>query len=58
MLPHKIYEEERFIESTKALRTRFDPSANNTLFPTTDMKSVPMDGLSIFIEQTWEKIRT
>lgn len=59
MIPHKIYEEEKFFEKCKELRTRFDLAVPNTLFPSPDQaKNVPMDGLSLFIDHTWEKIRT
>jgi hypothetical protein len=58
MLPHKIYEEEKFYEKGKELKKRFDIAAPNTLFPTKDCKNVPMDGLALFIDNTWEKIRT
>jgi len=58
MLPHKIFEEEKFYEKAKILRNRFDVKATDTLFPVQDGKNVPMDGLSIFIDKTWEKIRT
>lgn len=58
MLPHKIYEEEKFYEKAKELKGRFDIKASNTLFPTQEGKNTPMDGLSIFIDKTWEKIRT
>jgi hypothetical protein len=58
MLPHKLYEEDKFYEQAKVLRNRFDPTTTTTLFPTTEAKNTPMDGLPIFIEQTWEKIKT
>jgi protein SEY1 len=58
MLPHKIYEEDKFVSKAKELRTRFDIGAVNTLFPSLESKNVPMDGLPLFIENTWEKIRT
>lgn len=58
MIPHKIYEEEKFFEKCKQLITRFDLDAADTLFPSLESKNVPMDGLSIFIDNTWEKIRT
>ncbi len=57
MLPHKIYEEEQFYEKAKELRNRFDFKNENTLFPSLESKNVPMDGLSIFIDNTWDKIR-
>jgi hypothetical protein len=59
MLPHKIYEEDKFYEKCKELRARLDAKASNTLFPKPeDAKNVPMDGLSLFMSHTWEKIRT
>jgi hypothetical protein len=33
MLPHKVYEEDKFYESCKQLKGRFSPSASDTLFP-------------------------
>ncbi len=59
MLPHKIFQEEQFFEKCRNLRTRFDCSAADTLFPAPgEGKNVPMDGLALFIGHTWEKIRT
>lgn len=59
MLPHKIFEEEKFVQKCKALRVRFDENEPDSLFPRTEVgKTIPMDGLSIFIQNTWEKIRT
>ena len=59
MLPHKIFEEEKFYQKCKELRDRLDAKASNTLFPKSeDGKNVPMDGLSLFMSHTWEKIRT
>ena len=58
MMPHKIYEEEKFFEEAKALKARFEVGHEKTLFPSTEFKSIPMDGLPIYTEQTWEKIRT
>jgi Root hair defective 3 GTP-binding protein (RHD3) len=41
------------------LRGRFELWAGDCLFPTPEQgKNVPMDGLSLFIDHTWEKIRT
>ena len=58
MLPHKIYEEEKFYEKCGELKNRFNINNENTLFPTKIQKNVPIDGLSLFIDKTWEKIRT
>lgn len=40
------------------MSARFDVNATDTLFPSLEDKNVPMDGLSIYIDSTWEKIRT
>jgi hypothetical protein len=59
MLPHKQFEEEKFYEECKNLKSRFSPQASNTLFPhDAESKNVPMDGLPIFIDKTWEKIKS
>lgn len=34
VLPHKHYEEAKFLEECKKLRSRFDTTASDTLFPT------------------------
>ena len=48
-----------FIDQCKILRARFDIQAKDTLFPNPDSeKSIPMDGLSVFIDKTWEKIKS
>eukprot|EP00347_Sterkiella_histriomuscorum_P023862 403333128 len=58
MIPHKIYQEPQFLEKCGELRDRFNDKAIDTLFPTLEDKNVPMDGLPLYIENTWEKIRT
>ena len=51
MLPHKIFEEERFFEKAKQLRARFEVDALDTLFLSdAEQKNVPMDGMPIFID--------
>lgn len=58
VLPHKIFEEEKFYEQCKELKKRFDVNASKTLFPTPqEGKNVPMDGLALFVGHTWDKIR-
>lgn len=58
MLPHKIFEEEKFFEKCKEFRARFDVATPDTLFPAPgEGKNVPMDGLALFISHTWDKIR-
>jgi len=57
MLPHKNYEEEKFVEGCEKLRARFDIENPDTLYPKNSEKNIPIDGLSVFIDQTWEVIR-
>jgi protein SEY1 len=58
MLPHKIYQEEKFYEKTRELKSRFVVGAENSLFLSdSEEKNVPMDGLTFFIDQAWETIR-
>ena len=58
MIPHKIYEEERFYEKCNELKGRFDVNASNSLYDKNSAKNVPIDGLPVFIDQTWEVIRS
>lgn len=58
MIPHKVYQEDSFFNKCKELRERFNENAVDTLFPNLDEKNVPIDGLAIYIDHTWEKIRT
>ena len=59
MLPHKIFEEDKFYAKCKDLRGRLNSEASDSLFPKSgDGKNVPMDGLTLFMSHTWEKIRT
>jgi protein SEY1 len=57
MLAHKNYQEEQFIEGCEKLRARFDFENADTLYPKNSEKNVPIDGLSVFIDQTWDVIR-
>jgi hypothetical protein len=58
MLPHKVFEEEKFLLKAKELRGRFDTSVSDTLFPVVaEGKNVPMDGLAMFVSHTWDKIK-
>ncbi len=57
MLPHKVFEPEKFENKCKELRNRFGTGAPDTLFPNLESKNVPIDGLPLFIENTWEKIK-
>ena len=58
MLPHKIYENDKFVEKCHQLRARFSVGVQDTLFPSNDSKNVPIDGLALFVNSTWEKIKT
>ena len=58
VLPHKIFEEEKFIHDCKDLRMRFSESHEKSLFPKNGEKNTPMDGLPTFINTTWEKIKS
>ena len=52
MFPHKIYQEEKFEEKAAELKKRFSTGHANSLFKA-GANAVPIDGLSIFLEQTW-----
>jgi archaellum component FlaC len=57
LLPHKIYEPQKFNEQVKELRKRFDRSAENSLFlPDSNSKDIPLDGLPTFIRLIWSEI--
>jgi hypothetical protein len=58
-LPHKVFEEARFIEACKNLRDKFHPNMKDNFFSLEDYRKdrVPIDGLALFIDKTWEKIR-
>lgn len=60
MMPHKIFEPEAFSQKAMELRDRFDRSSSETLFlestPDSEL-NIPIDGLSVFVDQTWEVIR-
>lgn len=49
--------EDKFTEQCKLLRSRFEIHNSENLFPSEE-STVPLDGLSIFIDKTWEKIKT
>ena len=61
MMPNKIYEEDKFVAKCLELKDRFRLVPENkelkTLFPNSQDKNVPMDGLHVFFEQTWSVIR-
>lgn len=58
-MPHKIYEEQKFLDKAAELRSRFSLSVSNTLFLSdAEQKNVPIDGMPIFIERSWAIIRS
>ena len=57
LMPHKLLQKEMFVDKAKELRSRFSVGQENSLFPETGAKNVPLDGLSFFIERTWDDIK-
>ena len=58
MFPHKIYLPDDFAAKATELRNRFSVDAADTLFLPTPMDDgVPIDGLPVFVEKTWDVIR-
>ena len=59
MMPHKIFREEDFFATGRELKARFDKNAENTLFDSTtdDGLKVPIDGMPIYVGQTWSVIK-
>jgi hypothetical protein len=56
-LPHKLYEEKKFMEEVMVLKDRFTVGKENTVFPKADSRNIPIDGLAFFVEKTWDVIR-
>lgn len=65
-LPHKVFQEENFLAECKKMKERFSLNAKDGFFSQfskvsvlghKDSYKVPMDGLPLFIDKTWEKIR-
>lgn len=52
MFPHKVYQEDKFVEKAQALKKRFSNGLPNSLF-NGSANNVPIDGLGIFLDQTW-----
>jgi hypothetical protein len=58
MLPHKVYAEQGFIEKVKELKDRMTVGSADSLFlQDSEQKQVPLDGMPVFIEQSWTMIR-
>lgn len=57
-MPHKLFFEEQFTEKCKEMKERFRQESDNTLFPSAGAdKNVPVDGLTFYIDQTWQTIK-
>jgi hypothetical protein len=63
LLPHKIYCEQQFADECKILKERFTVGHEKCFYPqiATDAgngaKAVPIDGLTYFIDTTWDVIK-
>lgn len=59
MMPHKIFEPDAFTQKALELKGRFDRNNAETLFLVSQTEqNVPIDGLPVFVEQTWGVIRS
>lgn len=57
-MPHKRYQEAAFVEQAAALKHRFEIGAADSLFLSdAQQKNVPMDGMPVFVSQSWDTIR-
>jgi protein SEY1 len=57
-MPHMIFEADAFTQHCGELRSRFSTENNANWFAGHEGYRVPMDGLPLFVDKTWEKIRT
>jgi hypothetical protein len=58
MMPHKMYQEEQFLEKAKELKGRFAVGATNSLFLNdSEQKNIPLDGLHVYIDKSWDSIK-
>lgn len=57
LMPHGKLQKKEFKEKCGEITARFDKGAPDTFFPALDYKNVPMDGLCVFIDGTWDVIR-
>ena len=57
-LPHKEFMPNEFKQECESLKLRFRREDQNSLFPSSIAKNVPLDGFALFIEQTWKSIRS
>jgi len=57
-LPHKNFEEKKFKYDCCKLKSRFELNNAHSFFMKHMTNKIPIDGLPLFIEKTWEKIRS
>ena len=57
LMPHGKLQKKEFKEKCAELTARFEKGAPDTFFPALDYKNVPMDGLGVYIDGTWDVIR-
>ena len=62
-MPHKVFCAEQFEQDAMKLKGRFNVNSQDSLYPEIPQnadsggKAVPIDGLSIFIDSTWDVIK-
>jgi hypothetical protein len=59
MLPSKVYQEEEFDLQCKLFSNRFNIESPTCIFPKRgeDETNIPIDGLNMYINQTWDVIK-
>ena len=57
MMPNFVYQEEQFMERAAQLKERFTKGTANSFFGN-QSNNVPIDGLSVFLDQTWTVIKS
>lgn len=50
MMPHKVYQHDKFVKEGERLRRMFRVDDPDTIFPKVDSANVPIDGLPLYIE--------
>ena len=59
LLPNYAWQEEDWHKEAEELANRFDIQSPYTLFlPKGDSCCIPMDGYAVFLEQTWNTVKT
>jgi protein SEY1 len=57
-LPHKEFMPKEFEEECSKLKLRFRRDNEESLFPPTGEKNIPLDGFPFFVNDTWQVIRS